>query len=78
MQVMFVQEGMNWDLPPLPLSENLDETTRKQLELAKSPMCGVIVLNVVMARNLRSADLITKSSDPYVLVQFPDNKEAKS
>ena len=67
---MFVQEGDTCEDPPLPLTENLDEEIRKNLEEAKRPMKGILVVNVVMARNLLMMD--KNGSDPYCIVTFPD------
>lgn len=76
LQIMFVPEGIiNTDLP-LPLLEDMDEITRKKKEIAKIPMRGTIVINVVMAQNLKKAD--KDGSDPYVEITFPDKKQASS
>ncbi|KAL4493478.1 hypothetical protein ABPG72_007486 [Tetrahymena utriculariae] len=73
LQIMFVVDGIKNEDKPLPLIEDMDEIIRKKKEEAKTPMRGTLVVNVVMAQNLKIAD--SKSSDPYVEVTFPNKKK---
>jgi len=75
---MYVEEGAKNDSPPLPLTEDLDIDIRKQLQEASIPMEGILVVNIIMARNLRAADILTKSSDPYTKIIFPNGLKLSS
>ncbi|KRX05859.1 C2 domain [Pseudocohnilembus persalinus] len=75
-QVMFVPDGMKITEKPLPLNENLNDILRKQKEDDKTPMDGILKVNIVCARGLKMAD--RNSSDPYCIVQFPDGKELQT
>lgn len=69
---MFNPDGINNEDPPLPLTEDLSEALRKEKEEAKTPMDGLLKINVVFARGLKMAD--KDSSDPYCEITFPNKK----
>lgn len=59
----------------MPLTEDLTEIDRKKKEEMKTPMNGLLNINVVFARGLKMAD--KDSSDPYCELTFPDKKTVK-
>lgn len=67
---MFVIEGDKCEDPPMPLIKDIEEEMRKDLEEAKMPMKGFIMINIIAARGVRKCD--RNGSDPYCEVYFPD------
>lgn len=75
-QVLYVVEGDNLDIPTLPMVEDLDEISRKKMEREQQLIQGILKINIVMAKGLRIADASKGGlSDPYCVATFPDNKK---
>ncbi|EGR27332.1 hypothetical protein IMG5_197670 [Ichthyophthirius multifiliis] len=76
MQIMFVTTGLFNEDKPLPLNEDLDQKNREEKE--KNKLVGVFEINVVMAQNLKAKDIISKSSDTYAEIIFPDKNKVQT
>ena len=76
---MYVIEGNTLDIPTQPLVANMTEEERKKMEMEEKLIQGIVKINLVMARNLRVADAASGGlSDPYCVVQFPDEKTTRT
>ena len=75
LQIIYVIEGENLDIPTLPMLNDLDEISRKKMEQDQKLIQGILKINVVMARKLRIADANKGGlSDPYCVITYPDDK----